>query len=50
MNLKKSLHVLKRNSLLLIKSIRLDYAYFVLQLFWVLFGSAITVLNIIIPK
>ena len=50
MNLKRSINVLKMNAFLLVKSIRLDYVYFFLQLFWTLFGSVITVLNIIIPK
>ena len=44
MNLKRSINVLKMNAFLL------DYVYFFLQLFWTLFGSVITVLNIIIPK
>ncbi len=50
MNLKKLFRVLKRNSSLLLKGVRLDHTYFALQLFWVLFGSTITVLNIIAPK
>lgn len=50
MNLKRSINVLKMNAFLLVKSIRLDYVYFFLQLFWTLFGSVITILNIIIPK
>ena len=51
MSLKKSpLHILKRNLSLLIRSIKLDCVYFFMRLFWTLFGSVITVLNVIIPK
>lgn len=42
--------VIRRNFKLLGKGIKLGYGFFFVQLAWVLFGSFITVLNVVIPK
>lgn len=48
--MRNSLRVIKRNYKLISKGIKLSYSFFFVQLIWVLFGSFITVLNVIIPK